>query len=88
LVLYVVEWTVTAAIAFGTIGLLVSAFFAFVRVRGGARRSWHLLFASPSYLDLSQYATKASKLSESFRRWGFFGLGCLAAAAIVRVLVP
>lgn len=84
-----IEWSVTVAIVIATMALLASAFFAFcvVRVRGGARRSWHLLVASPRYLDLSQYAPKAIQLSVSFRRWGFFGIGCLMAAGIVRVLV-
>jgi hypothetical protein len=83
-----IEWFVTAAIAFAMIGLLVSVFFGLrvVRVRDGSRRSWHLLVASPRYLDLSLYAPKAVELSVSFRRWGLFGLGCLMAAAIVRIL--
>jgi hypothetical protein len=82
------EWAFTAAIALATISLLASAFYGLhvARVRGGSRRSWHLLVAAPRYLDLSQYAPKAVELSVSFRRCGLFALGCLIVAAIIRLL--
>jgi hypothetical protein len=83
------EWIVAALFVFTAVGVVAAAFFALrvVRVRGGARQSWHLLIASPRHLNLSQYAPKAVELSNSFRRWGYFALASLAIAVIARTVV-
>jgi hypothetical protein len=82
------KWVVTGGFVLALISFVTMAFFAMliVRVHGGSRRSWHLLVAAPSYLDLSKYPSKAVALSVWFRRCGYVVLGSLAVATLVHVL--
>ena len=83
------EWLVAALFVFAAVAVLVAALFALrvVRVRGGSRRSWHLLVASPRHLNLAQYAPKAVELSTWFRRWGYLALASLVIATIALAVV-
>lgn len=82
------DWIVSGGFVLALIGLLAMAFFAMliVRVHGGSRRSWHLLVAAPSYLDLSKYPPKAVALLVWFRRCGYVVLVSFVVAALLYVL--
>lgn len=57
------------------------------RIHGRGRPTWHLLVASPKYLDSSRYPPKAVALSVQLRRWVFLIFVLIALAGVLRVLV-
>lgn len=82
------ELAITAAVILAVICFLATGWFALrvVRVRGGSQPPWHLLVASPRYLDLSRYPPQSVLLAVTFRRCGCLGIACLALAGLLRVV--